>query len=93
MLIPTLRQDYTHLDPVLICPNCQSEYLHPKFSKTPSNQSNGFFENPVGIYKQYDRGYISIKFDCECCDAEPELVIFNHKGFCHFKWHSIRKEI
>jgi hypothetical protein len=93
MLIPTLRNDLGAHEPVLICPNCQGEYLHPKFSRPLSNQTGGFFENPVGIYKQYDRGYISIQFDCECCNAEPELVIYNHKGYCHFRWHSIRKDI
>jgi hypothetical protein len=93
MNTPTVKFNNKQEELVLLCPSCDSDYLHPRLSTNFRNTAGGFFKNPTGNYTQYDRGYISIQFDCECCDSEPELIIYNRKGECYFKWHSVRKEI
>ena len=35
------------------------------------------------------RGGILIEFDCECCDAKPELGIYQHKGRTVVEWFFI----
>jgi hypothetical protein len=35
------------------------------------------------------RGGILIQFDCECCLAEPQLGILQHKGWTRIEWFDI----
>jgi hypothetical protein len=31
---------------------------------------------------------VTIRFDCETCDARPELELAQHKGLTHIGWHT-----
>lgn len=58
------------------CPKCKGPYIHMQeivkcFSKRPS-------DNTIDE--------LQIRFWCEFCPEEPELLIGNYKGETYFEW-------
>jgi len=39
------------------------------------------------------RDGMTIDFDCEICEAEPRLKIYQHKGSTYIEWHSYRQTL
>jgi rubredoxin len=60
-----------------------------------SDWCNGTFqfkyceESNMSLNPSPRRGGILIQFDCECCLAEPQLGIFQHKGWTCIEWFDI----
>ena len=34
-----------------------------------------------------------VRFECENCDAQPELAIYQHKGTTYLEWKSARQKL
>lgn len=89
---------------VLNCPNCTSNNLHQvsasvffrdaedsdtgKFFRIDSTKAEKTFgdKNPSSR-----RDGLLIEFECEQCDADPILAVYQHKGFTFIGWHSMRQ--
>lgn len=87
----------------LICPSCNGENLHQRSAKVyfrdSEDSDTGKFVRcsnqkiesiPLDGNPSFRRDGLLLSFDCENCDAEPELAIFQHKGTTYIKWHSMR---
>jgi hypothetical protein len=49
----------------------------------------------VGIHRipSPRRDGLTIDFDCEICEAEPRLKIYQHKGTTYIEWESFRQSL
>lgn len=87
----------------LICPNCKGENLHQRSAKVYFREcEDSEFGKFIKCSNQkvesiasdgnpsVRRDGLLVSFDCESCDAEPELAIFQHKGVTYIEWHSMR---
>lgn len=92
----------------LVCPMCGSEYMHQGkvqvfWRKEDAEDGQLIVCAPMGttVAKEVPmtgcpsprRSGLLITFDCEGCDAEPELAIYQHKGESTFQWYSARQKI
>lgn len=87
----------------LCCPVCRSENIHQGVVSVFSRASEkdgvkvdtDLTTHPV--FKDRNpssqREGLLIKFWCEGCDSEPELAIYQHKGYTLINWNSIRMEL
>ena len=87
-------------DGLLECPNCGDHYLHQMdvavFKRKEDEQyGSTTFISHDGSVKQTNlldgnpsprRDGMAIKFVCELCDANLDLVIFQHKGLTKIEW-------
>lgn len=87
----------------LTCPKCSSSTLHQKavkvFFRHGEDVKTGRFLkcSTEGVHEisgddnpSARRDGLLIKFECELCDADPELSIIQHKGSTYIEWHSMR---
>lgn len=91
---------------VLSCPSCGCEYLHQGRIAVYHNADDGRSEAKLTVCEDkttHNRaGFIGknpsprrdgmlIEFDCEQCDGEPTLAIYQHKGNTIVEWYSVRE--
>lgn len=96
------------IDPsgVLSCPNCASSNLHQTsssvfFRDNEDAVTGKFFRiDKSKVEKTFGdknpslrRDGLLIEFECEQCDADPILAIYQHKGFTFIEWHSMRQPL
>lgn len=88
----------------LVCPSCAGENLHQVevsvFWRDSEDSHNGTYVSTSTnrIDKDIDpnrnpssrRDGLLVKFRCECCTADPELAIYQHKGTTFIEWHTMR---
>jgi len=91
----------TNIENELLCPNCNDNYLHQVKVETvfrPEDQDgirivSGHAGTKTDIADASEitgrRDVVKIGFVCECCSAEPELVIIQHKGSTKLHWSDI----
>lgn len=98
----TINAGFTHSDSIT-CPQCGGAYLHhgevvvydragedATTGSITSNETGQKKDAYMGRNQSPRRGGLTIKFDCEECDAEPILAIVQHKGSTYVYWHSAR---
>ena len=61
---------------LLHCPACNQEYLHQAVI-VYARMEDDDMTNKISL---------AILFECESCDAKPELVVGQHKGLTHIGW-------
>lgn len=91
---------------LLECPGCTNCNLHQKKVSTFWRVEDA--ERGIRVVSQFvhtlvdkemhgnpspRRDGILIDFECEHCDAEPRLSIFQHKGTTIVKWESMRSSV
>jgi len=92
----------------LVCPVCESEYMHQGrvqiFWRKEDAEEGQYIacgpslttvnkEAPMTGCPSPRRSGLLVTFECEGCDSEPELAIYQHKGESIFLWHSARQLI
>jgi hypothetical protein len=93
---------------VIKCPNCDGIHLHQgkitAYCREREDHTVGtvlIIEKDLASHEPSDmsenpsprRNGMTIDFDCEECDAEPRLAIYQHMGCTYVQWESMRQKI
>lgn len=86
-------------DDVLVCPSCGESYLHQTEVTTYwrdedantglrniSSAKRSLVDDSMAGNPSDRRQGLTIRFDCESCDATPVLTIVQHKGNTFLRW-------
>lgn len=87
---------------MMVCPCCGGNNLHQVQVKAFFREENSSNDTRVLIKQGYvtqhfngenpsaRRDGLRIQFECEHCEADPELAIVQHKGSTYIYWFSTR---
>lgn len=94
LVCPSCKHSSLHQKKVFVFWRDQEDSINGKFVSSSLEKSvtdtycAGIHRNPSPR-----RDGMTIDFDCEICDAEPRLKIYQHKGSTYIEWHSYRQSL